>query len=740
MNSRPHPTQSFSRRFPRLSLTMTRSTLLIGAVLWPASYTLAQSISEDETTVTYEASYFAQYGPVDAGDMVDRIPGVGNTTGGGPPTGGGGFSGGGGGRGGRGFGSGSGGIEILINGKRTAGKNNQTSAVLGRINADQVNYIQLIRGTSGELDVRGSGQVVNVVLFEELDNSATTWEVNSDYYKDGHVQPGANISYTDRIGDLEMVLSAAAEPRYDHQETTERSVLGDFSPNDFITEDRIREQTTYELSANLSYQLSARSSARLNGLWSQNDNPTDVFRTITDLTVSPNLLRIEREDIPGEQDNWEIGGDYEQFFANGSRFKVLFVLNQDNSDTIRERFRLLTPTTEQKDIYLRNTSTTEENIIRGSYTFDMGDSMDIEMGVERAVTTLDSSLAYGVLRSTGTPSDAVGGLVPVSLSNANSVVEETRYEPFAIHNWTINPRMTLESTLLYEYSEIAQSGDVNKKRDFAFVKPKVDLRFDMTPTIQLRGTIEKRVQQLSFADFVASTDSQDDDSETLFGNENLRQEWLWDYSFSAQYRLPDDIGVIDTRVFYHEHFDRIERIDVSPSEDNLQSANGNIGDGWMSGLSVNASVRGTWFNLPNLLMTSNWSVADSEITDPFLGIQRRFANFGRGRWTLSFRHDIPQWNLNWGGSWSNRFDHNQYVYDIDDYTYSLGEPNVSVFAQYITDSGISFRFDARDVTNNLQCRERRRFVGRISANILEEIEDRCTIRGTVMSLKVSSSF
>lgn len=740
MNSRPHPTQSFSKRLPRLSLAMTRSALLCGAVLWPASYTLAQNISEDETTVTYEASYFAQYGPVDAGDMVDRIPGVGNTTGGGPPTGGGGFSGGGGGRGGRGFGSGSGGIEILINGKRTAGKNNQTSAVLGRINADQVNYIQLIRGTSGELDVRGSGQVVNVVLFEELDNSATTWEVNSDYYKDGHVQPGANVSYTDRIGDLEMVLSAAAEPRYDHQETTERSVLGDFSPNDFITEDRIREQTTYELSANLSYQLSANSSARINGLWSQNDNPTNVFRTITNQTVTPNLLRIEREDIPGKQDNWEIGGDYEQFFAGGSRFKVLFVLNQDNSDNTRERFRLLTPTTEQKDIYLRNTSTTEENIIRGSYTFDMGDSMDVEMGLERAVTTLDSGLAYGVLSSTGTPSDAVGGLVPVSLSNANSVVEETRYEPFVIHNWTINPRMTLESTLLYEYSEIAQSGDVNKKRDFDFIKPKADLRFDMTPTIQLRGTIEKRVQQLSFADFVASTDSQDDDSETLFGNENLRQEWLWAYTFNAQYRLPDDIGVIDTSVFYHEHFDVIERIDVSPSEDNLQSANGNIGDGWMRGLSVNASVRGTWFNMPNLLVTSNWSVADSEITDPFLGIQRRFANFGRGRWTLSFRHDIPQWNLNWGGSWSNRFDHNQYVYDIDDYTYSLGEPNVSVFAQYITDGGISFRFDARDVTNNLQCRERRRFVGRISANILEEIEDRCTIRGTVMSLKVSSSF
>lgn len=714
--------------------------ILLAMTTLPAQAVLAQSISDDETTVTYPASYFTQYGPVNAGDMIDRIPGVGNTTGGGPPTGGGGFRGGGGGGGGRGFGSGSGGIEILINGKRTAGKNNQTSSVLERITADQVQHIQLIRGTSGELDVRGSGQVVNVVLFEELDNSSVTWEVNSDYYRDGHTQPGANLSYTDKVGNLDLVLSAVAEPRYEHRETIERSILGDFSPNDFITEDRIREQTTYELSANLAYELTSSSSARFNALWAQNDNPTEVFRTITDLTVSPSQLKIEREDIPGEQDNWEIGGDYELFFNNGARFKVLFVLNQDNRDTLRERFELLTPTTEQKDIYLRSTSTTEEDIVRGSYTFDIGDNQDLEMGAERAITTLDSSLLLGTLSSSGTPSDAVGGLVPVNLTNANSTVEETRYEPFLIHNWTINSRTSLESTLLYEYSEIEQWGDVNKKRDFDFIKPKVDLRYDLTPTIQLRGSIEKVVRQLSFADFVASTDSQDDDSETLYGNENLRQEWFWSYNFNAQYRLPDDIGVIDANMYYHEHHDRIERIDVSPSEDNLQSANGNIGDGKMYGASLNASVRMGYIGLPNLLVTSNLSVADSEIIDPFLGIERRFSQFGRGRWTLSFRHDIPQWNLNWGGSWSNRFDHNQYTYDIDDYIASLGEPSVSVFAQYITDSGISIRFDARDATSNLQCRERRRFVGRISANILEEIEDRCWTRGTVMSLKVSSSF
>ena len=706
-----------------------------------SSQSVAQ-IAEDERTVTYPNSYFVQYGSVTAKDMLDRIPGVGSTTGGGPPTGGGGggFRGGGGGGGGRGFGSGSGGSEILINGKRTAGKNNQTSNVLSRITADQVDYIQIIRGTSGELDVRGSGQVINIVTLEEVSNSSLQYQINADRNRDGYVQPGANAAYTNQIGGLNVVLSAVAEPRYRHEEIEEDSILGDFSPNDRVVEDRITEQTSYEFSTNLAYEFSDRTSARFNALYSQNDNPLEVKRSTTDFTVMPESVLVRFEDTPGEQDNWEIGGDYETIFDSGDRFKFLFVVNQDNRDSTRERFDLLESGSLEKNLFLQSGSVTEEEIVRSSYTMDIFTAQDIEFGAERAVTTLDSKLALGVLDPDGISSPDVGGLVPVEISNANSTVQETRIEPFLIHNWTLSDRMTLESTLLYEYSEIEQKGDVSNKRDFSFVKPKVDLRFDVTPTFQLRGSVEKIVNQLRFNDFVAATDAEDEDSNTFAGNANLSQEWLWAYNFRSEYRLPNDAGVVDATLFYHDHHDVIDRLDVSTSEDNLVSANGNIGDGKMYGLRVNASVRMSMINMPDLLVTSNWNVQDSEITDPFTGEDRRFARYGRGRWTLSFRHDVPVWSLNWGGSWSNRFDDNEKIYDIDDEQAFVGEPNVSVFAEWISPRGTSWRFDARDLTNNQQCRTRTRFIGRRAAGILEEIEDRCTIRGVVASIKVTGTF
>ena len=160
----------------------------------------------------------------------------------------------------------------------------------------------------------------------------------------------------------------------------------------------------------------------------------------------------------------------------------------------------------------------------------------------------------------------------------------------------------------------------------------------------------------------------------------------------------------------------------------------------MYGLSINASIRMRMIDMPNLLVSSQWNVSDSKIDDPFTGLERRFAFHGRGRWTLSFRHDIPQWNMNYGASWSNRFDGNQKRFDIDDVVSSEGEPNLSIFAEYITSNGVTYRFDARDLSNNEQCRERTRFVGRLSAGILEEIEDRCSINGLTMSLKIFGTF
>lgn len=697
----------------------------------------AQDAGEEASTVVYAADYFAQWQPITALDMLDRIPGQGAA--GGPSNNGPSSAPGNPTSGGRGLGSGDG-NQILINGKRIAGKNNSASGQLDRIPATQVKEFQIIRGTSGELDVRGSGQIVNVILFEQLSSNSISYEASVERYQDQNFRPGGTLSLSGQRGDLDYLFVTRSQPRYRVSIGDEYSMLGDYSLNDLVLETRTVDQSVNELSMNLGYELSDSSSLRMNALYATQNDPVKVERYTTNLRVTPNSLLSEREAIPSERDNWEIGGDYELNLGNGQRFKLLAIANQANRDSARERFEMFDDNTEEKNLYLGIATVTEEQIVRASYTFNVFEEQSLEFGLERAQTTLDSSLSLGGLVEGGTPSAAVGGLVPQTVGNANSAVEEIRYEPFAIHNWTLGPTLSLESTLLYESSEITQSGDMNNQRDFSFVKPKVDLRYNPSTNLQLRGSIEKIVNQLSFDDFVAVNDETDNDSNTLEGNVDLRQQWQWRYTFNGEYRLPDDLGVLNAELFYAQHEDVIDRLDSSQSEDNLQSVNGNIGDGIEMGMNLSASVRATPLGMPNLLITTSLNLQDSEVTDPFLGIKRRFLNYQRGRFTLFFRHDIPELRTNWGMQYFDRVDGGMFRYDVDDIEFNVGEPRVNLFAEYRDRKGVTYRFDAGALTNGSQCRQRRRFVGRTSANILEETERRCTTTGLELAFRVNGTF
>lgn len=722
-----------------LQQVLIRGTKFLAAatLLAPIAFhsaVFAQDNLGDESTIVYPAIYFAEYAPVTALDMVNRIPGMNIQNNAAGSSSRGAF------RGGRGLGSGGRGTQVLVNGKRVAGKNNNTQAMLARITAEQVAEIRLIRGTSGDLDVRGSTQIADIILYEELSDSSLSVEINTSIYADNRSEPGGSVSYSGKSGNLNFLLSAIAEPRYEHLVSREHSILADFLPNDRILENRVREQTQYTLSTNLSYEINANSSARFNALYSRNDNPTKVSRRTIDLRNPGRAPFDEREFIPGEQSNWEIGGDYEYKFANGNRAKLLFITNENDTVSTRERFVIDGSGEETKNLFLDTVSILQERIVRGSYTMKLFGQQSVEFGLERAQTILESDLRLGLALDSGTPSASYGGLVPVTVTNANTRVEEIRYEPFAIHNWRLNSRMSLETSLIYETSEIEQVGDFNNTRNFEFFKPKLDFRFDITPQLQLRFLLDKFVRQINFADFVAATDSEDNDSNTLAGNTELRPDFWWIYNFTAEYRLPDDVGVVSANIYKHRHKDFLQRIDVSPTEDELRSANGNIGTGEMWVLDLKASIRLKMFNLPNVLVTSRASVRTSKVNGPLLGEERSFNNFNRGQFDLGFRHDVPQWRMNWGINMTNSIDGGTKRWDIDDIESFYADPIVTAFLEVIAFDDITFRFDVQNATEIDECRNRTRFIGRISDQILEEIEYNCRGSGRVLALKVSGTF
>ena len=689
-----------------------------------------QQEPEEGSTVTYLANYFAEFNPLTVNDMLDRVPGIDLILNGG---GGSRFGGG-----DRGLGASS---QILIDGKRLAGKENEARSQLDRISADQVSRIEIVRGTSSELDVQNTGQLVNIVLLESPSRSSVATEVNVTRFRDGTNEPGGSIAWSSQTGDLTYLLSAGLRTGYRHTDSFETSFSGDFSPNDTRDVDSYSDRETYTLNGNLSYELTSQDRIALNFLYSENDPPQRIFRTITEFDTGEPIVRFEREAIPATEESWEFGGDYQHDYLNGDRFKFLFIVNERDNHRTRERFiSTQSDPEEQKDLFLDTTSRYREHIARGSYTFNLTDNQGLELGAEAAQTIQDSGLRLGAL--TPAPSDPdFGGLTPIDFPNAFSTVEEIRYEPFAIHNWQINPRMSLESSLVAEWSEIEQTGDVNNKRDFNYLKPKLDFRFDINSSLQFRATLEKDISQLSFADFSRASNDRDDDQDTFAGNPTLEPEESWQAEVSLDYRLPNDGGALNTRFFFYDYDNKIGRIDISPSDIDLQSTNGNVGPAEAYGLISNASIRLGFLGLPSALFTASLTVQESLYNEnPFVPYEFGFPPYDRGGFRLGFRHDIPFLRMNYGANYNRRINGNRWFYDVDNQFEFVIPSSLSAWVERVWFGDLTYRLEISNLENIETCGERRRYDGRRLNGVLKEVEYNCSTTGTQIAFKIRGTF
>ncbi len=702
---------------PFLSHRGSATAVLVLTFVQFSSVPLAQA---QNTDVSYPASYFQQWNPVTAADMVERIPGIAialedNSSAN---------------QNDRGLGSAE---SILINGRRLSGKDNDAQSQLDRIPFDQVSHIEIIRGTSVELvGVRNEGQIINVVT---LQNSNMTMTAGAGMvgYQDGHVEPQATWVLNGSGNALDYRLGLERRPEYQVIQSIEESVYGtgDFSPNDLRLTTDTTDQVNQILTANTAYQINPQQSLVLNLQYEQSDPPRSIDRTIVNYNFQPPAIFREREDFDASRDSWEIGADYNLAFADNSNLQLLTINNQQDSKSQRNRYRVLANQRLQQDLSIRNNTVDSERIIRAVYNRPVTAAQSVEFGVERAQTTLETSLSLARLGSGDE-------LVNVPVPNANSEIEEVRYEGFVVHNWQLNTRMRLESTLLYEVSEITQTGEVNKSRDFSFLRPKLDYRFNITPTLQFQFAIEKFVAQLSFSDFAANTDPRDEERDTVAGNPELRQQQSWRYTSTLEYRFSESRGVINVRAWHWDVSDAIGRIDVSTTNAPLQSAAGNIGDGEVQAVQINASFRPQ----PNLLLSAGVLARASKVIDPFSGQSRRLVPNDRGFYTLGLRHDLPALSFNYGIDYRGASQGNRPLYDINRIDHVDSQEDLTLFVEKTALTGLDLvgRLELRNVLNVGMCSDRFRFDDILSVGNIVEVERRCNERGSQWVASLRGTF
>lgn len=677
------------------------------------------------STVIYTADSFSQYNPITASDMLDRIPGI-SLRGGGPGSG----------RGDRGLGTGG---NLLINGQRIAGKGNSARDQLDRITAAEVERIEIIRDTSGALNVRGASEVINVILLASQSRSSTTVELVNRLNHDDTLETGGSVAWSKQVGNFQALVNLEARPNYENRDNREVRL----GPNNEVVgtlfETNIRDQQENTLSSNMSYSLGDHR-MQLNALIREGDHPRPVRRDFVDFTDAGLVNRIEEEDVNREESNWEVGGDYEFSFDDGSRLSVLFVANNEIRNNVRERYSA-NPAEEglSKNLFIDSRQERQEFIIQGNYNFSITETQSLRVGIESADTQLDSSLLIGSSSGSEPASASVGGLSPLlSVSNPGTKVQEIRYEGFAFHNWTLSDRSSLESSLVYETSEISQTGAVNKTRDFQFWRPSFDYRFNITENFRFRGTVKRSVSQLSFSSFAATTNEEDRDLNALAGNPELEPQTSWDYEGQLEYRLPNDGGVISSNISYSDIDNYIGRINATIDPNEPLSATGNVAPAKRWAMFNRASIRLNSLSLPNAILGVTLGLFDSEIIDPFLKTKQRIG--GRGFAGINFRHDITSLGLSYGIDYSHSIWGGNYDIDIKTITRNDRERSLDLFVSKVWFEDWTFRLESDNTLGASRCRYRQRFDGTTINGAISLIQDSCSSRYRRLNLSIQTTF
>ncbi|MBX7197802.1 MAG: outer membrane beta-barrel protein [Rhodospirillaceae bacterium] len=634
-----------------LALASGRRALRL-ALFFAPLYAGVAAGAEDSasTTQVYDRAFVERDGTVTAEDMVRRVPGTGPILDGLDSR-----------QQQRGFGSA--GDQVLLDGKRFAGKGQILSA-LKRIQSANVARIELIRGNDADASVQSEGLIINIVLIEGAATSSGSgsWNVALKPTDYGVVDADAGVSYSNSAGALDYIVSVQRAawnrgyPYWRDLTKTEHYYFPDGALRELRIDHAHYWQNQYDIAANLTYNLESGDRLRLNATlqprFGRNSNDVAVTRYTTAGAVETTGTEIKRG-RSGWQNQWEIGGDYEARIGAATRLNVLFIhsYEQDPGAEFRSFVSGAAVTELGRNARI---PTNVESIVRGSLAFPLARGQTLELGGEIARNMSKQHLRPFF------DLDGDGRVEEVTIPTAMSRVQEIRGETFATHTWQIAQGLSLSSAMVVEASRISNNFPGMPPHTYVYPKPRADLRYDITAQDQLRLKIDRRVSQLDFGLFVPKFDIVDNEIDA--GNPNIRPEREWQFEAGYQRQLPGDQGLIEARAFYNRIEDHIDMflLRVEQPGNIRVSSMGNIGAARHYGAEIKASVRMGVLGLPDLTLNGRLLRQGSKVKDPFTGRERgvpysqAHQDLFPTELQLGFRHDVTSWGFTYGANYHER--------------------------------------------------------------------------------------
>ena len=661
-----------------------------------------ESQSSDDTTVLFDQAYFAQFQVVTLNDMIRLIPGgvnvLNNLN-----------------RNQQSRGLGSNGAQILIDGKRMSGKANDMSTRLSRIQASQVERIELIRGTAEGLDIRNQGILINVVLKSEARSEQTYLsELRIMHNTQQQFVPEFLISSSGQNGQFEYDFAY----NYDVFTRTYDEIEDRMDPQRNIEEVRflniefIRKE--HNLTGNIQYNFDNGDVFRLNALYldelRDNDSSEDQIGF-----VSGELLAIEQRQIDRAEKAWEVGGDYESDLGDWGNLKALFISTKTNTSQSIIQNELVAEATERLFTFNEDADESEQ-IFRVNISREIFDNQTFEYGGEIALNELSANQSFDLAEF------------------ESSVINEDRYELFVTHSMTVTDNINFQSALTREDSTIKQNSiGLRDERNFGFWKPRFELRYDFDQDRQLRLVAERTVSQLNLRDFIARRNVDDDTIDSA--NPDLVPEKKLRYTIAYEHRFPGDSGAIELRLFKDDLTDLITKIRLPDGSTGI----GNVDTAGRWGFNFEANGKLDYIGLDNALLSFVYRRRETDMIDPFLNVERTQNSSPEHYFLVDYRHDLTDLGIVYGLSAHKRslmLRQDLTLYEIRSNSIHVSE----LFVEYNVDTNTKLRFEVRNPLKDKKRYDKTIYDDDIALGLIDRVEYRRSDVRSTYAIKLQTTF
>jgi outer membrane receptor protein involved in Fe transport len=549
--------------------------------------------SDIAPTLVYDLEYFQRFEPNTVGDMLKRVPGVA-------------------------FGDadimeydavalrgmGGGYTQVLINGKKVPGAEDDRSFYVDRIPAEMVDHIEIKRSASANRSGDAMAGAINIVLRDSYEFSGGYVRVGVNRWYDGEVNPtfGA-VASGDFLGGR-VLAGVNVQDRYRNKlKRSDRwNDSSDLSfDNEHSWENQSETKDGRDYSANLSYNVDVGETGRftLDGFYvkTKRDVTEVSYAEEPDEDDDDNPVTVDSV-VPGydpyDQDNYGVSAEYRFDMAGGS---TRFALDYS-------AFRNDEASTEGEATYI-GPGDAWDNVwsIAGSewdgteYEAEEADARDDETGftLSHSRPVGGAELEFGVdLRDKKRDVTYTNyeweadeeGQTPswpadYELDDRDGTrIEEKRVDPYVmltgkgdVFSWEAGLRYETTRTDIdshyarFDDGEVELAQDSADSNDYDELLPSASLRWDVTEADRINLSLARTVKRPNFNELIpALLDGEYGDNDYV-GNPDLKPETANGIDLGFEHRLGRK-GVAGINFFYRDVKDLIElaNLDVASQE------------------------------------------------------------------------------------------------------------------------------------------------------------------------------